>query len=58
MIPFGEVTDFETRENCNTGGYDSNSKEVEDSKGKDNLWKWNDIEDITVKYVEVYCKCN
>jgi hypothetical protein len=56
--PFGEVTNFETREDCNSGGYDSNSKTEENSKGSDNLWKWDDIKDITIKYVEVYCKCN
>ena len=55
--PYGKVTDFVTRENCNSGGYDSNSNTTENSKGSNNLWKWDDIKDITVKYVEVYCKC-
>lgn len=55
--PFGKVTDFKTREECNSGGYDANSKTDENSKGGDNLWKWSEIEDITVKYVEVYSKC-
>jgi hypothetical protein len=55
--PYGKVIDFKTRENCNRGGYDTNSKTDENSKGSDNLWKWEDIKDITVKYVEVYCKC-
>jgi len=54
--PYGKVTDFKTQD-CNSGGYDANSKTDENSKGSDNLWKWSDIKDITVKYVEVYCKC-
>ncbi|WP_461633068.1 fibronectin type III domain-containing protein [Labilibaculum euxinus] len=55
--PYGKVTNFITRENCNSGGYDSNSKTDEDSKGKDNLWKWEDIKNVTIKYVEVYSEC-
>jgi len=55
--PYGKVTDFKIRQDCKSGGYDLNSKTEENSKGNDNLWRWEDIEDITVKYVEVYCKC-
>lgn len=55
--PYGMVTNFKTREDCNSGGYDTNSTTDENSKGSDNLWKWGDIKDITVKYVEVYSKC-
>jgi Fibronectin type III domain len=55
--PYGKVTDFNAREKCKSGRYDTNSKTEEISKGSDNLWKWNDIKDITIKYVEVYCKC-
>jgi len=55
--PYGKVKDFKIRQDCKSGGYDLNSKIDENSKGNNNLWKWEDIEDITVKYVEVYCKC-
>jgi len=55
--PYGKVIDFMLRENCNNGGYDVNSKKEENSKGNDNLWRWSDIKDVTIKYVEVYCKC-
>ena len=59
--PYGKVkgkTDgFDWREACNSGGYDTNSNAFEDAKGSDNLWKWSDIQDVTLKYVEVYCKC-
>jgi len=55
--PYGKVTDFMSRENCESGGYNINSNTEEDSKGKDNLWRWSDIKDVTIKYVEVYCKC-
>jgi hypothetical protein len=55
--PYGQVTDFVKRENCNSGGYNTNSTTEEDSKGNDNLWKWSELSNITVKYVEVYCKC-
>jgi hypothetical protein len=56
--PYGKVTNFNIRQNCHGGGYETNSRTEENSKGNDNLWKWNDIKDITVKYIEVYCKCN
>lgn len=55
--PYGKVIDFMLRENCNNGGYDVNSKKEENSKGNDNLWRWSDIKDVTIKYVETYCKC-
>lgn len=55
--PYGKVTDFKTRQDCKSGGYDTNSKSDEKSKGSNNLWKWSDIEDITIKYVEIYSKC-
>ena len=55
--PYGKVTDFDTREACNSGGYDANSKTEENSKGNDNLWKWDDIKNVTIKYVEIYSKC-
>ena len=54
--PYGKVTDFDTREACNSGGYDANSKTEENSKGNDNLWKWDDIKNITIKYAEIYSK--
>jgi uncharacterized protein YvpB len=53
--PYGKVTDFISRENCNGGGYDLNSKTSESSKGGHNLWKWVDLNNITVKYIESYC---
>lgn len=56
--PYGKVTNFILRQNCQSGGYDSNSKTEENSIGKANLWKWSDIESITVKYAEIYFKCN
>ncbi|MDO4230483.1 MAG: hypothetical protein Q4C98_11770 [Capnocytophaga sp.] len=46
------------RERCEKGGYDGNSTTEENSKGNNNLWKWEDINDITVKYIEIYSKCN
>jgi len=53
----GKVDGFDWREACNSGGYDTNSTAFEDNKGNDNLWKWSDIKDVTLKYVEIYCKC-
>lgn len=59
--PYGKVKGkkdgFDWREECNSGGYDANSNTFEDTKGNDNLWKWSDIQDVTLKYVEAYCKC-
>ena len=59
--PYGKVkgkTDgFDWREACNSGGYDTNSNTSEDTKGNDNFWKWSDIQDVTLKYVEVFCEC-
>ena len=54
--PYGKVTSFETRENCEEGGYDANPKTTEGSKGEDNLWKWEDMGEVTLKYAEIYCK--
>ena len=56
--PYGKVTDFTLRQNCKSGGYETNSKTNESSLGKDNLWKWKDIKDVTILYVEVYLSCN
>ncbi len=53
----GKADGFDWREACNSGGYDTNSNTFEDNKGDDNLWKWSDIKDVTLKYAEIYCKC-
>ena len=50
----GKTNGFEYRQNCKSGGYEKNSKKSGIVVGNDNEWSWNDIENVTIKYVESY----
>jgi hypothetical protein len=50
----GKADGFEHRQKCNSGGYEKNNKTSEGAAGNNNEWYWNDIENVTIKYVESY----
>ena len=50
----GKADGFEHRQKCNSGGYEKNNKTSEGAAGNNNEWYWDDIENVTIKYVESY----
>ena len=48
-------TGFEQRENCSSGGYDTNNNS-NSNKGKHNLWEWEEINGITLKGIIIFGK--
>ena len=49
-------TGFMHRQSCNSGGYNKNTNSQSSIVGKHNLWKWDEIKDVTCKGIFIFDK--
>ena len=49
-------TGFMHRQSCNSGGYNKNTDSQSSIVGKHNLWKWDEIKDVTCKGIFIFDK--
>jgi hypothetical protein len=55
--PFGNINDFAQRESGGSGYTGtSNTRDSENGIGENNLWKWTDIDQTTIKYADVFIR--
>jgi hypothetical protein len=55
--PFGKINNFKEREDGGSGYTGtSNTREFEVGLGEDNVWKWTEISETTLKYADVFLK--
>lgn len=52
--PYGKLTDFAAREAGTGSDYDTNDRVSGSSKGNNNIWSWDELKKITLKYAYVF----
>jgi hypothetical protein len=52
--PYGKLTDFAAREAGTGNDYDLNDRTSNTSKGNNNLWTWDNLKSIILKYAYVF----
>jgi hypothetical protein len=52
--PYGKLTDFAAREAGTGNDYDRNDRTATAPKGNNNLWTWDDLKKISLKYAYVF----
>jgi hypothetical protein len=52
--PYGELTDFAAREAGTKNDYNLNERTEGSNKGNDNLWSWENLKKLTIKYAYVF----